>query len=137
MQGAALTVMLRVMLTAVLTAMLAMQTIPGRDDVISTAAEWVQDRQSGQWRLLTGGVDGMLVEWDLHTLLPKASSPSYGGASWALAVQPQQSDKPNTGMPHLEAGATSSPTPKLMLPLRLYSLCVSFPCLPHVESWLP
>lgn len=125
------------MLTVMLTAMLAMQTIPGRDNVISTAAEWVQDRQSGQWRLLTGGVDGMLVEWDLHTLLPKASSPSYGGASWALAVQPQQSDKLNTGMSHSEAGHTSCTTPKLTLPLRLLSLCMSFPCLPHFESWLP
>ena len=78
------------LLTILLTAVLGVQTIPGRNDVISTAAEWVQDRRSGEWRLITGGVDGVLVEWDLRTLLPRASSPSYGGASWALALQPRQ-----------------------------------------------
>ena len=57
----------------------------------------MQDRKSGQWRLLTGGVDGALVEWDLTTLTPRAISDSYGGALWDIAVQPQQPGKKTKG----------------------------------------
>ena len=52
------------------------------------AMAWVQDRRRGAWRLITGNIDGLLVEWDLTSLRPLSSTDSFGGAIWAIEEQP-------------------------------------------------
>ncbi len=52
------------------------------------AMAWVQDRRRGAWRLFTGNIDGLLVEWDLTSLRPLSSTDSFGGAIWAIEQQP-------------------------------------------------
>ena len=67
----------------------AAQRIPGRKSAAAIMAmAWVQDARRGTWRLFTGDVDGLLVEWDLVSLRPLASTDSFGGAIWAIEQQP-------------------------------------------------
>jgi hypothetical protein len=37
-------------------------------------------------RLISAGLNGRIVEWDLLTLTAKASTDAYGGGVWALAL---------------------------------------------------
>lgn len=39
-------------------------------------------------RLLSAGLDGRVIEWDLDTLKPKYSITSYGGAVWCMSLCP-------------------------------------------------
>ncbi len=68
------------------------QRIPGRKGAAAVVAmAWIQDPRRGTWRLFTGNVDGLLVEWDLASLRPLASIDSFGGAIWAIEQQPAAS----------------------------------------------
>ena len=40
--------------------------------------------------MFSGGLDGLLTEWDLTSLQASTVSDSNGGAVWSLAVDPQQ-----------------------------------------------
>ena len=42
------------------------------------------------WRLFSGGLDGMLTEWDLTTLCAVHTSDSFGGAVWSMTAEAQQ-----------------------------------------------
>ena len=76
------------------------------------AMAWVQDPRRGAWRLFTGDVDGLLVEWDMSALRPLASTDSFGGAIWAIEQQP--------------AGTAASPgTSQIRLHSRI--LCLRYP----------
>lgn len=69
-----------------------LQRIPGGSQAVLSTLAWVEEDGSGSGaggpRLVSGGLDGSLTEWDLTTLRPAAVSDSFGGAVWALAMQP-------------------------------------------------
>lgn len=67
------------------------QRIPGSSQAALSVLAWVEEASEGgmlQRRLVAGGLDGTLTEWDTTTLQPLASTDCFGGAVWALAVQP-------------------------------------------------
>lgn len=69
------------------------QHIPGSSQAVLSALAWLEDDGgAGSPRLVSGGLDGSLTEWDLTSLRPAAVTDSFGGAVWALAVQPPQAD---------------------------------------------
>lgn len=49
----------------------------------------MKDPWSSKWRLFSGGLDGSLIEWDLHQRKVAIGTDALGGAVWAIAVQPQ------------------------------------------------
>ena len=67
-----------------------MQRFPGREKAADSCLAWTKEKSTGQWRLFSGGLDGLITEWDLSALRVKAVSDSYGGAVWSLAVEPEQ-----------------------------------------------
>ena len=69
------------------------QRIPGRKHAALSSLAWTQERSSGRWRLFSGGLDGLLTEWDLGALRPGPISDSFGGAVWSLAVEPSQTNE--------------------------------------------
>ena len=90
------------------------QRIPGsRDAPAVMAMAWVQDRRRGAWRLFTGNIDGLLVEWDLKALRPLSSTDSFGGAIWAIEEQP--------------AGAKASAGESVMLRVQCFRPCLRPP----------
>ena len=68
-----------------------MQSIPGSSQGVLSALAWLRG-EDGRPQLLSGGLDGSITQWDLTTLQPAAVTDSYGGAVWALAVQPPQAE---------------------------------------------
>jgi len=56
------------------------QTIRGGEDASVESIAWHGNR------LFAGGLHSTVTEWDLDTLLPKASVDSFGGPVWAIAV---------------------------------------------------
>ena len=68
------------------------QRIPGSCQAALSALAWVESPGGGgaapERRLVAGGLDGCLTEWDTSTLQPRAVTDSCGGAVWALATQP-------------------------------------------------
>ena len=67
-----------------------LQRIPGKENSAISCLAWTFDKSSGRWRLFSGGLDGLLTEWDLTELQLGSVSDSFGGAIWSLAVKPQQ-----------------------------------------------
>ena len=67
-----------------------LQRIPGRKHAALSCLAWTQEKSSGRWRLFSGGLDGVLTEWDLEALRPGSISDSFGGAVWSLVVEPSQ-----------------------------------------------
>ena len=67
-----------------------LQRIPGKENSAISCLAWTFDKSSGRWRLFSGGLDGLLTEWDLTSLQASTVSDSNGGAVWSLAVDPQQ-----------------------------------------------
>ena len=68
-----------------------MQSIPGSSQGVLSALAWLGG-DDGRPQLVSGGLDGSITQWDLTTLRPAAVTDSYGGAVWALSVQPPQAD---------------------------------------------
>ena len=68
------------------------QRIPGKERSAISSLAWTYEPPSGQWRLFSGGLDGLLTEWDLKALRPRSVLDSFGGAVWSLAVEPKQSE---------------------------------------------
>ena len=64
-----------------------MQSIPGSSQGVLSGLAWIPG-EDGRPHLVSGGLDGSITQWDLTTLWPAAVTDSYGGAVWALAVQP-------------------------------------------------
>ncbi|CAL5222772.1 g5185 [Coccomyxa viridis] len=64
------------------------QVIPGKEDACISCLAWVRDPLDGTEALISGGLDGILTEWDLVTRLPRHLGDSFGGAIWDIAVQP-------------------------------------------------
>ena len=66
-----------------------LQWLPsGGGQTALSALAWVEEETGRVRRLVSGGLDGTLTEWDLTKLQPSSITDSYGGAVWALAVQP-------------------------------------------------
>lgn len=65
-----------------------MQAIPGSASAAVSALAWLQDASTGQWALISGGLDGQLRVCDFEALACSDSIDSYGGAVWALAANP-------------------------------------------------
>lgn len=64
--------------------------IPGKENSAISCLAWTFDKSTGRWRLFSGGLDGLLTEWELTSLQASTVSDSNGGAIWSLAVDPQQ-----------------------------------------------
>ena len=79
-----------VRLLSSLLARLNVQRIPGKDHAAVSSLAWTFDNVSLTWRLFSGGLDGLLTEWDLVALRPSSVSDSFGGAVWSLTAEPQQ-----------------------------------------------
>lgn len=45
---------------------------------------WIEDT-AGSPRLITGGYDGTILEWDIASSDIKTSLTSFGGAIWSMA----------------------------------------------------
>jgi hypothetical protein len=58
----------------------ATQTIRGGEDASVESIAWYGGR------LFAGGLHSTVTEYDLETLMPKASVDSFGGPVWAIAV---------------------------------------------------
>lgn len=69
------------------------QRIAGREHAALSSLVWTQETSSGRYRLFSGGLDGLLTEWDPEALRPGTSSDSFGGAVWSLAVEPNQTSE--------------------------------------------
>ena len=82
------------------------QVIPGKEDACISCLAWVRDPLDGTEALISGGLDGILTEWDLVTKVPRHLGDSFGGAIWDIAVQPSS---------HLEQGAPPCPTTTVSL----------------------
>ena len=73
-----------------LCACLNVQRIPGKDHASVSSLAWTYDKVSMTWRLFSGGLDGLLTEWDLVASRPSSVSDSFGGAVWSLTAEPEQ-----------------------------------------------
>lgn len=65
-------------------------TIPGRQGAAISSLVWCQSLEvnaSPLGRLFSSGLDGLVTEWDLQTLQPKAVVESMGGSVWQLAAE--------------------------------------------------
>ncbi|GMH38641.1 hypothetical protein BSKO_06525 [Bryopsis sp. KO-2023] len=62
------------------------KVIPGRKGAAISSLLWAKGGK-GRWRLLSGGLDGFIVEWDLQTLDVKTSETAHGGAVWGMAMK--------------------------------------------------
>ena len=65
-----------------------MQVIPGKKDSCISCLAWVKDPLDKTEALISGGLDGVLTEWDLTMKIPKHLGDSFGGAVWDIAVEP-------------------------------------------------
>ena len=77
------------------------QVIPGKEDACISCLAWVRDPLDGTEALISGGLDGILTEWDLAAKVPRHLGDSFGGVVWDIAVQPDS---------HSEQGALPWPT---------------------------
>ena len=107
------------------------QVIPGNSMSAISALAWVHDADAGSWALISAGLSGQLECWDPQTLACTSASDSFGGAVWAMAVQPTQ------GMPLQELACFRTVCP-VMGPVRLCLvwaalLCRLKQCCLHVE----
>ena len=66
----------------------AMQRIPGHVEASPTSIAVVDGNANSCSRILVGGLDGTIYEIDYEAGKRVAVSDSYGGAVWALAVEP-------------------------------------------------
>ena len=89
--------------------MVAPQVIPGKEDSCISCLAWVRDPLDGPETLISGGLDGILTEWDLVTKVPKHMGDSFGGAVWDIAVQPDSSSDPGA-LPWLSAVCSPLPS---------------------------
>lgn len=64
------------------------QVIPGKEDSSISCLAWVKDPVDASEALISGGLDGILTEWDLVTRAPRHLGDSFGGAVWDIAVEP-------------------------------------------------
>lgn len=68
--------------------------IPGAEGTLLTALVWCdaasldEEADTGGQRLVSAGLSGQVVEYDLLNLCPKSSLSSFGGPVWHLAAQP-------------------------------------------------
>ncbi|KAG0557990.1 hypothetical protein KC19_11G171000 [Ceratodon purpureus] len=65
-------------------------TIPGRQGAAISSLVWchsLEEDASPLGRLFSSGLDGLVTEWDLLTLQPKAVVESMGGSIWQLAAE--------------------------------------------------
>ena len=69
------------------------QVVPGKEDSCISCLAWVRDPLDGPEVLISGGLDGILTEWDLVTKVPRHTGDSFGGAVWDIAVQPDSSSE--------------------------------------------
>lgn len=65
-----------------------LQVIPGKEDACISCLAWVKDPVDGTEALVSGGLDGVITEWDLLAKVPKHVGDSFGGAVWDIAVEP-------------------------------------------------
>ena len=72
--------------TATTTGPLHYKTLPGTGEATVQALLWVRGGGGGGERLLSAGLNGRLVEWDLTRLTPRHATDSYGGAVWAASL---------------------------------------------------
>ena len=71
-----------------------MQRIPGKEEAALSSLAWARDPVAGTERLFSGGLDGVLTEWDVRGRRSLRSGDSYGGAVWALATEPPAALQP-------------------------------------------
>ncbi|CAG9462327.1 unnamed protein product [Pedinophyceae sp. YPF-701] len=65
------------------------QTIPGTAATAATSLVWLPSpHKAARHRLLSAGLSGDIVEWNLRSLVPAAATDSAGGAIWAMAHRP-------------------------------------------------
>lgn len=65
-------------------------TIPGRQGAAISSLTWCQalgEDASPLGRLFSSGLDGLVTEWNLRTLQPRAVVESMGGSVWQLAAE--------------------------------------------------
>ena len=72
-----------------------LQRIPGKEQAAISSLAWTFDTISMSWRLFSGGLDGLLTEWDLVTLRAISVTDSFGGAVWSLTAETQQGIVPD------------------------------------------
>ena len=81
--------------------------VPGHDGAAISSLAWCAPFDSGldddgegeeanvagapPCRLLSAGLDGQIMEWDLNTLRARGATDSHGGSVWALASEPDVS----------------------------------------------
>jgi len=79
-----------------LTVVYGMQVIPGKEDSCISCLAWVKDPLDKPEALISGGLDGILTEWDLTMKIPKHVGDSFGGAVWDIAVEPDSQSEQGT-----------------------------------------
>ena len=72
-----------------------LQRIPGKEQAAISSLAWTFDTTSMSWRLFSGGLDGLLTEWDLVTLRAISVTDSFGGAVWSMTAETQQGIVPD------------------------------------------
>eukprot|EP00298_Acanthocystis_sp_HF-20_P004179 c14520_g1_i2.p1 GENE.c14520_g1_i2~~c14520_g1_i2.p1 ORF type:complete len:719 (+),score=248.36 c14520_g1_i2:40-2196(+) len=61
------------------------KVIPGHKNVSIRSLVWVREK------LFSAGLNGMIIEWNLETLLPERTFEFPGVAIWSISLNPQQS----------------------------------------------
>ena len=67
------------------------RTLPGASGAAPTAAAWLPPppgphNGAAHFRLLTAGLDGAVVDWDVQSLRPRLAADTAGAAVWGLAA---------------------------------------------------
>ena len=84
----------------------ALQVVPGSASAAVSALAWLRDASTGEWALVSGGLNGQLAVCKPADLSCSSSVDSYGGAVWALAADPGQA----AASPLLRRAWCSGPT---------------------------
>ena len=72
----------------------ACQVLYGTKDMAISSVAWISEPGSQNLRLISGGLDGFLVDWNLAAGIPSARTDALGGAVWAISRRPL-TDKEN------------------------------------------
>ena len=102
----------------------ACQVLYGSNDMAISSLAWISEPGSQKFRLISGGLDGFLVDWDLAAGVPLARTDALGGAVWAISRRPLTDTENGTALWYLASMIPCSCNTLLLW----YLACVKFVC---------
>ena len=100
------------------------QVLYGSKDMAISSLAWISEPGSQKFRLISGGLDGFLVDWDMAAGVPSARTDALGGAVWAISRRPLTDKENGTALWYLAFWYLASMTPCFYNTLLVSNLCV-------------